>query len=142
MYYVDKQIEVRYSETDQMGVVYHANYLSWLELGRTEFARSLDYDYLEMEKKGILSPVSRININYKKPVLFGGDATVRTWLIKMTPFRAIYSSIIYNENQDICVEADCEVTCVSKENFQMTSFQKVFPDFYQTYRDIVYKAEK
>lgn len=60
-----KEIDVRYSETDQMGVVYHANYLVWMELGRTQFIRDLGFNYAEMEKDGILSPVIDINVSYK-----------------------------------------------------------------------------
>ena len=53
----ETNIEVRYAETDQMGVVYHANYLVWMEIGRTKLIEDLGFKYAEMEKDGILAPV-------------------------------------------------------------------------------------
>lgn len=61
------EIEVRYAETDQMGIVYHANYLVWMEVGRTALIKDLGFLYSDMEKKGVLSPVVDINISYKNP---------------------------------------------------------------------------
>lgn len=60
-----REIEVRYAETDQMGVVYHANYLVWMELGRTQLIKELGFNYAEMEKDGIISPVLDIQASYK-----------------------------------------------------------------------------
>ena len=56
MHVCKTSLVVRYAETDQMGVVYHANYLIWFELGRTAFTKSIGLDYLEMEEAGIVSP--------------------------------------------------------------------------------------
>ncbi len=63
-----KEIEVRYAETDQMGIVYHANYLIWLEIGRAHFIQQLGFQYTDMEKQGIVSPVIDLQISYKKTV--------------------------------------------------------------------------
>ena len=60
-----KEIEVRYAETDQMGVVYHANYLVWMEIGRTQFISDLGFSYAQMERDGVLSPVIDIQASYK-----------------------------------------------------------------------------
>ena len=53
MLVVTKEIEVRYAETDQMGVVYHTNYLVWMEIGRTAFIEELGFNYVDLEKDGI-----------------------------------------------------------------------------------------
>ena len=53
------QVRVRYADTDQMGVVYYANYLIWFEVGRTELLRTLGWSYREMEHAGIGLPVDR-----------------------------------------------------------------------------------
>ena len=57
MFVAEHEVEIRYAETDQMGVVYHSNYLVWLELGRTKLIQDLGFSYVEMEKEGIISPV-------------------------------------------------------------------------------------
>ena len=56
------EIRVRYAETDQMGVVYHANYLIWCEIGRTEFIRALGGSYAEMERQGIMLAVTEVTM--------------------------------------------------------------------------------
>ena len=74
----EKEIEVRYAETDQMGVVYHANYLVWMEIGRTKLIEDLGYTYAQLESDGFLSPVTDLSIQYKASMRYGQKATVRT----------------------------------------------------------------
>ncbi|GAB4362515.1 MAG: thioesterase family protein [Bryobacter sp.] len=59
------EIRVRYAETDQMGVVYHANYVVWMEVGRVEALRSVGLIYAEMERAGFLVAVVGVNVEYK-----------------------------------------------------------------------------
>lgn len=66
MLYALTEIESRYQETDQMGVIYHGNYATWFEVARTDYIRKLGLDYSEMEHEGVVSPVTELNINYKK----------------------------------------------------------------------------
>lgn len=134
MFYVDYKIEVRYAETDMMGVVYHGNYPAWMELGRTAFAKALGFDYLAMEKAGIQAPVVNININYKVPVKYGDDVFIRTWLKKVTPFRTTYRALVFNDHNEVCIDAECQVTCVDKDDFKLVSFKKYHPEWYQTYQ--------
>lgn len=79
-----KEIEVRYAETDQMGVVYHANYLVWMELGRTQIIKDLGFSYAEMEKDGIISPVLDILASYKNHCATGRLQQLRPGLKSMT----------------------------------------------------------
>jgi acyl-CoA thioester hydrolase len=59
------QVRVRYAETDQMGVVYHANYVVWMEVARVEALRSVGLIYAEMEAAGLLVAVIGVNLEYK-----------------------------------------------------------------------------
>jgi acyl-CoA thioester hydrolase len=59
------EIRVRYAETDQMGVAYHANYLVWCEVGRTDLIRELGMSYAEMEARGVLLAVSDVQLRYR-----------------------------------------------------------------------------
>jgi len=74
---------IRYGETDQMGVVYHANYVQFIEMGRTEWLRTLGISYKEMEEAGVMLPVISIQINYKKSAYYDDVLTVRTTLKKL-----------------------------------------------------------
>jgi acyl-CoA thioester hydrolase len=69
------KIRVRYSETDKMGYLHHANYLNYFEVGRTDFLRNKGLTYKEMEEDGILLPVVSVNINYKNPAYYDEELT-------------------------------------------------------------------
>ena len=134
MFTVDKEIEVRYAETDQMGVVYHANYLVWLELGRTAFVEAVGYKYSDMEAQGVMCPVSNVQLSYKRSTHYGDKVIVRTAVKKVTPFRTIYQSQVLNEQGELCLEGEVEVTCVAKNSFKFVNFKKTFPEWFEKYQ--------
>lgn len=71
---------VRYSETDQMGVVYHANYLVWCEIGRTDFMRRLGMTYAEMERNGLFLAVADASIRFHAAARYDDEVRVDTWI--------------------------------------------------------------
>lgn len=83
MNYNETEIRVRYGETDQMGVVYHANYAVYFEVGRTEWLREFGLSYNAMEKEGIMLPVISLSINYKNSARYDDVLKVKTQLKKM-----------------------------------------------------------
>ena len=79
--FAEARLRVRYAETDQMGVVYHANYLVWFEVGRVEFIRQLGLDYKKMEQEeGALIAVVDATARYKAPARYDDEVIVRTTL--------------------------------------------------------------
>lgn len=75
------KLRVRYAETDQMGVVYHANHLIWFEVGRVEFFRQLGFSYQEMEHKdNCYIVVVEARCRYKAPARYDDEVLVRTYL--------------------------------------------------------------
>lgn len=76
----DALLRPRYAETDQMGVVYHANYLVYFEVGRSEFFRALGYSYRELEKQGVIFAVVKAETEYLQPALYDDELRIRTWL--------------------------------------------------------------
>lgn len=74
----DLELRVRYAETDQMGVVYHANYLVWCEMGRTDFIRRCGVSYAEMERSGISLAVSELSARYHAAARYDDLIRVRT----------------------------------------------------------------
>lgn len=129
----DKKIEVRYAETDQMGIVYHANYVIWLEIGRTQLIKDLGFNYAEMEADGILSPVIDIQVSYKKPLRYGETATVKTWIESYDGLRVVYGYEILTENKELAVSASSSHVCVKKEGFRPISIKRHFPDWHDAY---------
>ena len=76
----DIQLRVRYAETDQMRVVYHANYLVWCEVGRTEYIRSVFESYAEVERKGVSLAVVEASLRFHAPARYDDLITVTTTL--------------------------------------------------------------
>lgn len=70
------RIRVRYGETDRMGVVYHAEYLAWMDEARTEYLRRKGMPYHELEASGIGLAVRRVELRYRAPARFGHDVDV------------------------------------------------------------------
>jgi len=77
----ETRIRVRYAETDQMGVVYHANHFIWFEVGRVELLRQFGFSYKDMERKdGCFIAVVDAHCRYKAPVHYDDEVVVRTYL--------------------------------------------------------------
>lgn len=77
----DLEVRVRYAETDQMGVVYHTNYLIWCEIGRTELIRALTgTSYAELERRGIGLAVAELSIRYHGAARYDNLIRVHTTL--------------------------------------------------------------
>jgi acyl-CoA thioester hydrolase len=74
------QVRVNYSETDQMGVVYHARYLVWLDVARTEHLRLSGTSYRDLEHQGFRLAVSEVSIRYRQPARFDDVIRVRCWV--------------------------------------------------------------
>lgn len=117
-----KEIEVRYAETDQMGVVYHANYLVWMEIGRTQFISDLGFSYAQMEKDGVLSPVIDIQASYKKPLHYGETAVVHTWVENYDGLRVVYGYEIFNSNEELALTGTSSHVCVKKKTLSPFRF--------------------
>ena len=83
----ETQIVVRYAETDQMGIAHHSNYAVWFEQARTEFIRSLGITYGEMEKNGVMMPLTKLETVYKIPARYEDVLTVYTRAVKLSPVR-------------------------------------------------------
>jgi len=78
----ETRLRVRYAETDQMGVVYHANYLIWFEVGRVDFIRKLGMDYRSMEQEdGIGIAVVNVSARYKYPARYDDELVIETRLL-------------------------------------------------------------
>ena len=115
------EARVRYTETDQMGVVYHSNYLNYLELGRVEWLRSLGYSYAELEKRGVLLPVVHAELNYRFPARYDELIRVETEVSSIGKSSIEFSSQLYNENDALLLEGKIKLVCLNAETFKPIS---------------------
>ena len=74
------EFRVRYAETDQMGVVYHANYLVWCEIGRTDLIRRRGPSYAELEREGMALAVSEASLRFHAAARYDDLVRVETWI--------------------------------------------------------------
>ena len=77
----ETHLRVRYAETDKMGVVYYANYLVWMEVGRVELCKACGFSYRDMENDdGVLLAVAEAQCRYRAPARFDDEVIVKTWI--------------------------------------------------------------
>ncbi|MFI5243829.1 MAG: acyl-CoA thioesterase [Gemmatimonadales bacterium] len=88
------ELRVRYAETDQMGVVYHANYLVWCEIGRTDFIRQHGMSYAEMEKGGVLLAVSDVSLRLHASARYDDLVRVETRLAEVKSRQVTFDYVI------------------------------------------------
>ncbi|WP_243291813.1 thioesterase family protein [Bacillus sp. FJAT-47783] len=133
MFVSKREIDVRYAETDQMGVVYHANYLVWMEVGRTQLIKDLGFSYASMEEQGVLSPVLDVHIQYKKPLKYGETAVIYTWIEEYNGLKVVYGYEIYTPTGELAIQSTSTHVCVRKETFKPISMKKTFPEWHEAY---------
>lgn len=77
----ESRLRVRYAETDQMGVVYYANYIVWMEVGRVDLCKACGFNYRDIEREdGIFFAVAEANCRYRAPAHFDDEVIIRTWI--------------------------------------------------------------
>ena len=97
-------VRVRYSETDQMGVVYHGNYIPYFESSRAEAIRQLGFTYSDMEKMGIIMPVIDVHCRYFRPAKYDDLLTVKAILKELPIHHKIeFHHEVYNEANELLV---------------------------------------
>ncbi len=80
-------VRVRYAETDKMGIVYHANYFVWFEVGRTDWLRQAGWSYRELEAEGVSLPVIEAHCAYRQPARYDDELEIRTRPTLLSPVR-------------------------------------------------------
>lgn len=93
------QIRVRYPEADSMGYLYHANYLSYFEIGRTELLRASGGNYRQMEESGLFVVVVRADVRYHKPARYDDLLTLRTTIGKITSAKIEHHYELFRDDQ-------------------------------------------
>jgi acyl-CoA thioester hydrolase len=94
-------VRVRYAETDQMGVVYYANYFVWFEVARTDLLRSLGWSYREMERSGVALPVIEASCAYRRPARYDDELEIRTEGKVVSPVRMAFAYEVRRLDGDV-----------------------------------------
>jgi len=122
------EIEVRYYETDGQGIVHHANYFQYFELGRVKMLKAHGYDYAELEREGIFLVVHSISGRYHLPAKFGDTLRLVTIVERATPARLDHSYQVFRAEtpETLLAEGKSTIACVTQEGVVQR-----MPDFLQ-----------
>ncbi|MGA2344481.1 MAG: thioesterase family protein [Candidatus Sulfotelmatobacter sp.] len=104
----ETRLRVRYAETDQMGVVYHANHLIWFEVGRVELMREMGFSYRDLEREdGRFIAVAEATCRYRAPVYYDEEVVVRTRLKAVREKVIVFSyELVRAENRTLLAEGE------------------------------------
>lgn len=112
----ESRTRVRYQETDQMGVVYHSNYLIYFEIGRTEFLRSQGLTYRELEEQGIFLAVIHAEAQFRSSARYDDPLLIRTWVMDRGPASLRFGyQVLQEKEQRICAEGSTELACLDEQ---------------------------
>jgi acyl-CoA thioester hydrolase len=129
MFSFDTQVRVRYADTDQMQVVYHAKYIEYFEVGRTDAMRSLGITYKDVEQAGIIMPVVGVDCKFIKPALYDDLLTIRTSLLQLPKDHKIeFHQEVYNEKNDLLCKGKVVLYFMEKITFQKTGMPSMLTD--------------
>ncbi len=117
MFVYESKVRVRYIETDQMGIVHHANYAQYYELARTEcFEACSGMSYATMEAEGVMLPILELQSKYLKPAYYNQVLTVKS-IVKELPSVYLYVEYeIYNKERELINTGTTTLVFVNKES--------------------------
>ena len=111
-------IRIYFEDTDSGGVVYHSNYLKFMERARTEWLRSIGIDQRHLKQDHqIMFVVHRIDIQYKLPARFNDDLIVKSELKDIGSSKIEFRQMIYR-NDEILIDASVDIACIDSEKFK------------------------
>jgi acyl-CoA thioester hydrolase len=124
------ELRVRYQETDQMGVVYHANYLNWFEVGRTEWLRQNGISYRSLEEQGFLLPVTEAWCKYHASAKYDDLVRVKVWVDALNKVRIVFAYEVRRVSDGFkLVSGKTEHVFINREG-QVQRMNRVLPELY------------
>jgi acyl-CoA thioester hydrolase len=108
------QVRVRYAETDRMGLLHHANYFVYFEMGRTELLRDRGLSYREIEDAGHYLVIVDIGCKFKRPAHYDDLLTIRTTVARVTHVKIVHHYQVLRDGQ-VLAEGHSTLACVDRE---------------------------
>jgi acyl-CoA thioester hydrolase len=139
----ETEVQVRYVETDQMGIAHHSNYLIWFEAGRGDLCRAKGFSYKDMEEQdNALMVVAESYVRYKSPAFYDDILTVRTRIgeIRSRSLRFIYE--IYRETDDVLLAEGETLHLVTDQNQKVRTIPEVYKKLLISEKGLAFPADK
>ena len=125
------KIKIRFSEVDPMGVVWHGNYLKFFEDGREAFGNEYNLGYYDVFEHGYMTPVVKLNIDYKEMIRYGDEIIVETEYVPVEAAKIIFKYTIFNSSNNRIVSKGTSTQVFIDKNNQL---QLTNPDFYEKWK--------
>ncbi|MCU4166349.1 acyl-CoA thioesterase [Carboxylicivirga caseinilyticus] len=126
-------IQVRYCETDQMGIVNNANYPIYYELGRTEWLKEIGMSYKQLEAEGIMMPVIDLYSKYYRPAHFEDTLTIKTLVKEMPTSKIRFDHTIHNQEGNLINEGYCQLAFMRADNRRPTRIPEILKNLLEKY---------
>ncbi len=108
-------IRVYYEDTDCGNVVYYANYLKYMERGRTEFLREREIELADYHSQGFVFAVSEVNVKYRRSARYNDLLTVKTKICDLSTITMVFETSIYNQKNELLTAGTAKIVCVDEE---------------------------
>jgi len=126
----ESKIQVRYAETDKMGIVHHSVYPIWYELARTDLSKKVGFPYSKMEELGIMTPLIELQCKYFSPAYYDDELLVTATVSKLSPVRIEFSYEVYQVGNDKPINAGGTVHAIVNKEMKPINTKKLFPEVY------------
>ena len=127
--------KVNYYETDKMGITHHSNYVRFMEEARVDFLDQIGWSFIDLENKGIASPVINIECNFKKTTTFPDIIEIEVYVQKLSALKLTFGYIFKVDNQEVFTASSSH--CFLDLKGTPIILQKSFPEFYEKLKGFV-----
>ena len=126
-----KEVQIRFNEVDSLSIVWHGNYVKYLEDGREDFGNKFGIGYLQVKKAGYIIPIVDLKIYYKKSLYYGNSVLVETTFVKTDAAKMVFKyRLLSSETKKVlCTATTTQVFLDTEGTLQLT-----LPDFFQDWK--------
>lgn len=124
------KINVRYAETDQMGIAHHSVYAVWYEAARTDFCKEAGMPYSKMEEAGVMTPLTELHCKYIKPAFYDDELIIKTKISKLTPVRVEFFYEVYKKDETSPINTGTTVHALVGKDMRPINTKKLHPEIY------------
>ena len=129
------KIVVRYAETDQMGIAHHSNYPVWFEVARTDFIKASGISYTDVEKAGIITPLTGLTVRYKQAAFYEDELSIHIKLTRLTPVRLEFSYEVIRENPRALIATGTTSHGMVSKDLVPVNVKKEHPKIYRMFEE-------
>lgn len=122
-------VQVRYAETDKMGIVHHSVYPIWYELARTDLSKIAGFPYSKMEELGLMTPLIGLECKYISPAYYDDELVVTATVSKLSPVRVEFSYEVYKDEK--LINTGSTTHAIVGNDMKPINSKKLYPEIYK-----------